>query len=67
MHHKAIVVAVYVGGRVRLELDRHVTHGGVEFEAGPSATVLAQHFGCQVISVIECQQVVLANVESETR
>lgn len=34
MHHKAIVIAVDVGGRIRLELDGHVRHGGVEFEPG---------------------------------
>lgn len=34
MHHKAIVVAVDVGGRIGLELDGHVRHGGVKFESG---------------------------------
>lgn len=34
MHHEAIVVAVDVGGRIGLELDGHVRHGGVKFESG---------------------------------
>lgn len=35
VHHKAVAVAIDVGGRVRLELDGDVGHGGVEFEVWP--------------------------------
>lgn len=67
MNHKAVVVAVDVRRRVRLELDGDVSHGGVELEAGPRAAVLAQDVPCQVIPVVEGQQVILANVESRVK
>lgn len=35
VHHKAVAVAIDVGGRVRLELDGDVGHGGVDFEVWP--------------------------------
>lgn len=67
MHHKAVVVAIDVGSRVRLELDGHISHGGVEFEARTGTAVLAQYLCSQVISVVESQQVVLSHVETANR
>ena len=66
MDHKAVVVAVYVGGRVGLKLNSDISHGGVELEVGPCAAVLAQDVGCQVVSIIEGQQVILTNMETRT-
>lgn len=45
MDHKAVVVAVDVGGRIRLELDGDVCHGRVELEVRLLATVLTQDVG----------------------
>lgn len=45
VHHESIVVAIDVGGRVGLELDGNISRGGVELEAGPRATILAQDLG----------------------
>lgn len=64
MDHKAIVVAVDIGGRVGLKLNSDVSHGGKQLEVWPCATVLAQDVCCQVITIIEGQQVILANVET---
>lgn len=46
MNHKAVVVAIDVGGRVRLKLNSDVRHGGVELEVWPCAAVLAQDVRC---------------------
>lgn len=67
VHHEAIVVAVNVGGRVRLELDGDVSCRGVELETRPRATVLAQYLSSQVVSIIECQQVIHSHVEAAGR
>lgn len=67
VHHKSIVVAVDVGGRVWLELDGDVSHRGVEFESRTGATVLAQYLCCQVITIIEGQQVILPQMETVSR
>lgn len=64
MHHKAVVVAVDVGGRIGLELNGDVRHGGVELEVGPRTTVLPQDVRRQVVAIVEGQQVVLADVET---
>lgn len=64
MHHEAIVIAVDVGGRIGLELDRHVSHGGVEFKSRDSATVLSQDVGREVITVIKRQYVVLTKMKT---
>lgn len=64
MHHKAVVVAVDVGGRVGLELNCDVRHGGVELEVRPRTTVLTQDVCCQVIAIVKGQQVVLADVQT---
>lgn len=67
VHHKAIVVAVNVGGRVRLELDGDISCRCVELETRPRATVLAQYLSSQVVSIIECQQVIHSHVEAAGR
>ena len=67
MHYKAIVVSVDIGGWIRLKLDGHISHGGVEFEARTGTAVLAQYLCSQVISVVESQQVVLSHVETVNR
>lgn len=67
MNHKSIVVAVDVGGRVWLELDGHISHGGVELEVGPCATVLTQDVGRQVVTIVECQLIILTQVEPEKK
>lgn len=67
MHHKAVVVAVDVGGGVGLELNGDVGHGGVDLEVRPCAAVLPQDVGRQVVAVVEGQQVVLADVEPGRR
>lgn len=64
--HEAIVVAVDVGGRIRLKLQRDVSHRGVELKVGPSAAVLAQDVGREVIAVIEGQLVILTQIEAVT-
>lgn len=46
MDHEAVAVAVDVSSRVRLELDGDISHGGVELEARPGATVLTQDVSC---------------------
>lgn len=65
MNHKAVVVTINVGGWIGLKLDGDVGHGRVELKARPGAAVLAQDVPCQVIPIIERQQVVLANMESK--
>lgn len=65
MDHKAVVVTVNVGGWIGLKLDGDVGHGRVQLKAGPGAAVLAQDVPCQVIPVVERQDVVLANMESK--
>lgn len=67
MDHEAIVVAIDVGGRIGLKLNSDISHGGVELEVRPCAAVLAQDVRCQVITVIEGQQVILANMETGTQ
>lgn len=67
MNHKSIVVTVNVGGRIGLELDGHISHGGVELEVGPCAAVLTQDVGRQVVAIIECQLVILTHIEPETK
>lgn len=67
MNHKSIVVTVNVGGRIRLELDGHISHGGVELEVGPCAAVLTQDVGRQVVAVVERQLVILTQIEPETK
>lgn len=67
VHHKAIVVTVDVGCGVRLELDGDVGRGGVELEAGPCAAILAQDLGCEVVAIVEGQQVVFPHVEAVKR
>lgn len=62
--HEAVVVAVYVGGRVWLKLNGDVGHGRVELEVWPRAAVLTQDVGCEVVAVVEGQQVVLTQVEA---
>lgn len=64
VNHKAIVVAVDVGGRIWLKLDGDVSHGRVELEVWPRAAVLTQDVGREVIAVVEGQQVVLTHVET---
>lgn len=64
MHHKAVVVAVDVGGRVGLELNGYVRHGGVELEVRPRAAVLSQDVCCQVVAIVEGQKVVLTDMQS---
>lgn len=64
VHHKAVVVAVDVGGRVGLELNGDVRHGGVELEVRPRTAVLPQDVRRQVVAIVEGQQVVLADVET---
>lgn len=66
MDHKAIVVAIDVSGRIGLKLNGDISHGGIELEVWPCATVLAQDVCCQVISIIEGQQVILTNMETRT-
>lgn len=66
MDHKAVVVAVDVGGRIGLKLNSDISHGGVELEVWPCAAVLAQDVGGQVIAIIEGQQVILSNMETRT-
>lgn len=63
VHHKAVVVAVDVGGRVGLELNGDVRHGGVELEVRPRPAVLSQDVGCQVVAIVEGQKVVLADMK----
>lgn len=67
MDHKAVVVAIDIGGGIRLKLDRDVGHRGVELEVGPRAAVLAQDVGCQVIAIIEGQKVILTQVEPKEK
>lgn len=67
VHHKSIIVAVDVGGRVRLELDGDISHRGVEFESWTGAAVLAQYLCCQVITIIEGQQVIFPQMETGNR
>lgn len=64
VNHKAIVVAVDVGGRIWLKLNSDVSHGCVELEMWPRAAVLAQDVGSQVIAIVEGQQVVLTQMET---
>ena len=64
MYHETVVVSVDVGGRVGLELDGDVGHGGVELVAGQCSTVLAQDVGRQIVSVVEGQHVVFTKMEA---
>lgn len=66
MHYKAIVVSVDIGGRIRLKLDGHVSHRGVESESREETTVLAQDVGCEVITIIKGQQVILPQMKTNT-
>ena len=66
MHHEAVVVAVDVGGRVGLELHRDVGHGSEQLEVRPRAAILTQDVRRQVVPVVEGQEVVLPQVQSET-
>lgn len=63
VHHKAVVVAVDVGGWIRLELNGDVRHGGVELEVRPRSAVLSQDVRCQVVAIVEGQKVVLADMQ----
>lgn len=64
VHHKAIIVAIYVGGRVGLELNSDVSHGCIELEVWPCPAVLTQDVGCEVITIVEGQQVILPQMET---
>lgn len=66
MDHKAVVVAIDVGGRVGLKLNGDIRHGGIELEVWLCTAVLSQDVGCQVVSIIEGQQVILTNMETAT-
>lgn len=63
VHHKAVVVAVDVGGGVGLELNGDVRHGGVELEVRPRTAVLSQDVRRQVVAIVEGQEVVLADMQ----
>ena len=67
MDHKAVAVAVDVGGGVRLELDGDVCRGRVELEAGPRAPVLTQDLCRQVVSIVEGHHVILPYVKPRER
>lgn len=67
VNYKAVVVAVDVSGRIGLELNSDIGHGCVEFEVRPCAAVLAQDVARQVVTVVECQLVVLTQIETETK
>lgn len=64
--HKAIVVAIDVGGWIWLKLNGDISHGGIELEVWPCAAVLAQDVRCQVITIVEGQQIILTNMETRT-
>lgn len=66
MDHKAVIVSVNVGGRIRLKLNGDISHGRVDLETRPRAAVLTQDVGCEVITIVKGQQVVLAHVEPGT-
>lgn len=67
MDYETVAIAIDVSGRVRLELDGDVCGGGVELKSGLCSSILTQNFSCKVISIIKGQQVVLPNVQPETR
>lgn len=64
MHNKAIVVSVDIGCWIRLKLDGHVSRRGVESESREETTVLAQDVGCEVITIIKGQQVILPQMKT---
>lgn len=53
--NEAVVVAVDVGGRIRLKLNSDVSHRRIELEVWSGAAVLTQDVGCEVITIIEGQ------------
>lgn len=67
VHYEAVAIAIDIGGRVRLELDGDVRSGGVELKVRLRPSILTQHFGCEVVSVIKGQQVILPDVQPATR
>lgn len=64
MDNKAVVIAVYVGLRIRLKLNGDISHGCIELESWMCAAVLTQDVGCEVITIVEGQQVILAQMET---
>lgn len=65
MDHKAVVVAVDVGGGIWLKLDGDIGHGSIELEVGLGAAVLTHDICCQVISIVEGQKVILTNTKAK--
>lgn len=65
MDHKSIVVSVDIGGWIGLELNSDISHRCVELEVWPSAAVLAEDVGCQVVTIIEGQKVILPQMETK--
>lgn len=65
--HESVAIAINVGGWVRLELYGDICSGGVEFKPWLRPCVLAQNFGCKVISIIKGDKVVLPNVQPKNQ
>lgn len=65
MNHKTVVVTVDVGGRIGLELNRHVRHGGEKFHPGLRSAVLSQDVCCEIITIIKRHHIILTKMKSE--
>lgn len=64
VHDKSLALAKDEASRIRVELDGEVRRGGVQLLRAAVAKVLAQDVGHNLISVIDGQDVAVAQIQA---